>query len=295
MVKFYHLNSPRLTLWETHFEQATTKRDAEIWVANQEQILRDAVEESIQNNQKKPKVLFLWTSEPYYSTTRNQTSTLYGIPVHIFNLWNKRAFFHNGTFLYQICPILPPQPPPRTEWRPSTSCALITYPQGNRVDATQERVAVAKAGHSKKLCDIYGKGWPSGFSLENSRDGEWWKSKPGILQKYNFCLSMENCLQPYYVSEKLWDSILNGCLPIYCNNGTIYNDFPKGSFLDIREFASLDELWTTVKTMSLDEWNRRFTLCWMAMEAVWKRGQGCDYWIESVQEVQKTLNVLKLA
>jgi hypothetical protein len=29
------------------------------------------------------------------------------------------------------------------------------------------------------------------------------------------------------------------------------------------------------------------------MEAVWKRGQGCDYWIESVQEVQKTLDVLK--
>lgn len=294
MVKFYHLNNPRLTLWETHFEHAKTKRDAEIWVANQESILRDAIEETIQNNQKQPKVLFLWTSEPYYSTTRNQTTSIYGIPVHIFNLWNKRAFFHNGIFLYQTCATLPPQPAPRTEWRPSTCCALITYPQGNQVETTQERVTVAKSGHSKKLCDIYGKGWPPGYSLENSREGEWWKSKPGILQKYNFCIAMENCLQPYYISEKLWDSILNGCLPIYCNNGTIYTDFPKDSFLDIRNFASLDELWTTVKSMSLDEWNRRFGLCWNAMESVWKRGQGRDYWAESVQEVQKTLDILKL-
>jgi hypothetical protein len=297
MVKVYHLNNPRLTVWETHFEQAKTKRDAEIWVANQEQILRDAIEEAITNNQKKPKTLFLWTSEPYYSTTRNQTSTLYGIPVHIFNLWNRRAFFHNGIFLYQAYPTaLSPRPSLRTQWRsmgPQICCALITYPQGNRVEFTQERVAVAKTGHSKKLCDIYGKGWPPGYSRENSRDGEWWKSKPGILQNYDFCLAMENCLQPYYVSEKLWDSILNGCVPIYCDNGTIYNDFPRGSFLDIREFASLDELWTKVKTMSLYEWNQRFDLCWNAMETVWKRGHGIDYWKESAEEIQKTLDVLK--
>lgn len=293
MVKFYHLNDTRLTLWETHFERAQTKREAEIWIANQESILRDAVEAAIQNNQKKPKTLFLWTSEPYYSTTRMTTSSLYGIPVEIFNLWNKRSIFHNGTFLYQNVSIFPPRPEPRTSWRPSTCCALITYPQGEKVESTQERVAVAKAGHSKALCTIYGKGWPAGFSRENSRDGKWWESKPGILQAYNFCLSMENCLQPFYVSEKLWDAILNGCLPIYCNNGTIYTDFPKESFLDIRDYASLDDLWTTVQTMSLDEWNRRFTLCWTAMEQLWKKGQGYDYWTDSVQEVQRTLSALK--
>jgi len=295
MVKVYHLNSPRLTLWETHFEQARTKRDADIWVANQEQILRDAVEEAITNTQKKPKAVFLWTSEPYYSTTRNTTSNLYGVPLHIFNLWNRRVFFHNGTFLYQAFPtVLPPRPEPRTTWRSSICCALITYPQGNQIQTTQERVTVAKHGHSKKLCDIYGKGWPSGYSLENSRDGEWWKTKPGILQKYNFCLAMENSLLPFYISEKLWDSILNGCLPIYCNNGTVYNDFPRGSFLDIRDYKSLDDLWTTVKTMSLEEWNRRFDLCWTAMETVWKKGQGIDYWKESVEEVNKTIQTLKI-
>ncbi len=293
MVKVFHLNNPRLTLWETHFEQARTKREADVWVAHQEQLLRDAVEEAITNTQKKPKALFLWTSEPYFSTTRNTTSTLYGIPMYIFNLWNRRALYHNGTFLYQAyTTALPPRPPVRTAWRSSLTCALITYPQDTGIEFTQERVAVAKHGHAKGLCHIYGKGWPPGFSRENSREGEWWKSKPGILEKYDFCLAMENCLQPYYVSEKLWDSILNGCLPIYCNNGTIYNDFPQGSFLDIRDYKSLDDLWLAVKTMSLEEWNRRFDLCWTAMETLWKKGHGVDTWKDSVEEVQRVLNTL---
>jgi hypothetical protein len=295
MVKVFHLNNPRLTLWETHFEKAKTKRDADIWVGNQEQILREAIEEVITNNQKKPKILFLWTAEPYFSTTQARTSNLYGIPVHIFNLWNRRAIFHNGTFLYQAFPIaLPSRPPPRTVWRSSLTCALITYPQDTRSEFTQERVAVAKHGHSKGLCDIYGKGWPPGFSRENSREGEWWKSKPGILAKYDFCLSMENCLQPFYVSEKLWDSIVNGCLPIYCDNGTIYNDFPRQSFLDIREYKTLDDLWLAVKNMTLEEWNRRYDLCWTAMDALWKKGQGLDYWKDSVEEVNKSIEMLKI-
>ena len=290
MVKVYHLNNPRLTLWETHFERASTKQEANIWVAHQEQVLLDAVEEAITNNQKKPKALFLWTSEPYFSTTRNTRSELYGIPMHIFNLWNRRAVYHNGTFLYQAYPTaLPPRPLARTAWRSSLTCALITYPQDTTVQFTQERIAVAKHGHAKGVCHIYGKGWPPGFSRENSREGEWWKSKPGILEKYDFCVAMENCLQPFYVSEKLWDSILNGCLPIYCDNGTIYNDFPRGSFLDIREYKSLDDLWASVKNMTLEEWNRRFDLCWTAMETLWKKGQGVDYWKESVEEVQRVI------
>lgn len=293
-MKFFHLNNPRLTVWEHHFEQTNKKKEADIWVANTESILVQAIEECIQQNTKKPKKLFLWTSEPYYSTTTNTKSQIYGIPVEIFNLWNKRSLFHNGTFLFQNVSTLPPKPEKRQQWRssgPQSTCALITYPQETSIQATQERITIAKQGHLKGVCAIYGKGWPPGYSLENSRDGEWWKSKPSILAKYDFCLAMENSLQPYYVSEKLWDSILNGCLPIYCDNGTIYKDFPKDSFLDIRDYKSIDEVWDKVSTMSLEEWNRRFDVCWEAMVNLWKKGQQGDYWVDSVKEIEKALTV----
>lgn len=293
-MKFFHLNNPRLTVWEHHFEQTTKKKEADIWVANQESILVNAIEECIQQNTKKPKQLFLWTSEPYYSTTIQTTSQIYGIPVHIFNVWNGRSLFHNGTFLFQNVKSFPTKPERRQIWRSQnlqTTCALITYPQGNTVQATQERVTIAKEGFARGLCAIYGKGWPPGYSLENSRDGEWWKSKPAILTKYDFCVAMENCLKPYYVSEKLWDSILNGCLPIYCDNGTIYNDFPKDSFIDICEYNTIEEVWDTVRKMTLEEWNRRFDLCWEAMVNLWRKGQQGDYWMDSVKEIEKVLAV----
>lgn len=284
---FYLLNNPEFTPWSSpfHFQRTQKRANAPIWVGNQELVLMQAIEKTIQNNQKQPKLLILWTCEPYYSTTSKTESKLFGIPMLIFNLWNKRSFFHNAYFLCQHT-ALPPKPQPKISFRSKKCCALITYPQESKNQITQERVTVTKEGHARKLCDIYGKGWPPGFSLGNSRDGEWWKSKPGILSNYDFCISMENCLLPYYVSEKLWDAILNGCLPIYCNNGTIYNDFPQNSFLDIRAYSTLEELWKVVDTMTLEEWNRRFDLCWTAMVTLWEKMAQQNLWKESAKAIE---------
>jgi hypothetical protein len=169
----------------------------------------------------------------------------------------------------------------------------MTYPNSSAT-FTQERLTHALTGHEQGLVDIYGKGWPSGYVVGNSREGEWWKSKPAILANYDYNLAMENCVQPYYVTEKLWDSILNGCLPIYCFNGTIYDDFQRHSILDVRDFRSPEQLWEKVRTMSLAEWNQRFSLCWDAMETLWKRNQETPrvYWDRSIQAIQACIENL---
>lgn len=277
MKKIFFFGDPKNTLWdETQcqmpFERSRSKFQADIWVSTQEFTLMTQIEHYMVMNGKKPKLCILWTHEPYFSTRTESSHHVYHVPTYFFTIWNHKALFHNGTFLFQKFPsVFPEKPSPRTSWRSQgkRTVALITYPQST-VPETKERAIIAKHGHTSSVLDIYGKGWPDGISKGNSRDGEWWNSKPGILAGYDFNLAMENCCQPYYVSEKLWDSILYGCLPIYKDNGTIYETFPKDSFLDIKNYSSYDELWKHVESMSLEEWNRRYFACWEAMETLWK-------------------------
>jgi hypothetical protein len=302
-MKFHLLTNPRHTVWDsteskidTFFDFTPNLWQADIWVANQEAPLRENLEKALVLNRKKPKACILWTHEPYFSTTTSSKIKLYDCPVYIFNVWNGRALKQNGTFLFQNFPTsFPLKSQKRSDWRSQgkKTCVLMTYPN-SAAPFTQERLSYALSGHEKKGLDIYGKGWPPGYSIENSRDGEWWKSKPGILEKYDYNLALENCIQPHYVSEKLWDSILNGCLPIYCHNGTIYDDFMRHSFLDVRDFRSHEQLWEKIQAMSLSEWNQRYSMCWDAMETLWKRNQQSQetFWKRSIEEIQALLENL---
>lgn len=301
-MKAHLLTSPRNTVWDTTeseissiFQFTLQAWQADIWVANQESVLREKLEQAIQLNRKKPKACILWTHEPYFSTTTATRLTLYGCPIEVFNVWNGRAIKQNGVFLTQNLKQMPPRPAIRTEWRSSgkKTCCLMTYPQAN-AKFTQERLIYASKGYELGQLDLYGKGWPEGMSLGNSRDGDWWTTKPEILKRYDNNLSLENCVQPYYVTEKLWDSILNGCLPIYGYNGTIYDDFDRDTFLDVRDFQSPEKLWEKVESMSLKEWNKRFEGCWRGMESLWKVNQANPgrIWEKSILQIQDAIENL---
>lgn len=281
MKKIFFFGSPKNTLWDEEqcnlpFERAKTKYGAKIWVATQEMTLIQNIEMNMVTGRDPPKLAIVWTHEPYFCKRNGSEFTMYKVPFLYFTVWNHKALFHNGTFLFQNYPTsFPERPSPRTTWRSTGKkvVALLTYPQPGAL-ATQYRATVAMNGYEKSMIDIYGKGWPNGISKGNSRDGEWWKSKPGILEQYDFNLAMENCEEPYYVTEKLWDSIVNGCLPIYnSKNSKIYETFPTESFLDVAKYSSLEKLWEHVNTMTLEEWNMRYFACWDAMETLWNSFQ----------------------
>lgn len=297
------LTNPKNTVWDPKesqidqiFDIVVQPSRADIWVANQEGPLRDQLEKSIQANTRKPKACILWTHEPYFSTTTQTQIKLYDCPVFVFNVWNGRALKQNGTFLFQKG-TLPPRPDLRSEWRSQGKkiCALMTYPKSD-ASFTQNRLQIVLSGHQAGALDIYGKGWPQGMTVGNSRDGEWWNTKPAILEKYDFNVALENSIQPFYVTEKLWDSIACGTLPIYSDNGTIYKDFVKGSFLDVQDFSTTEKLWECISSMSHQEWSFRMGQCIGAMEGIWERqkSKGQLFWQESIEEIQKELNNLDL-
>ena len=41
------------------------------------------------------------------------------------------------------------------------------------------------------------------------------QSKGDVMREYKFCITMENSIAYDYISEKVWDGLAAGCLPVY--------------------------------------------------------------------------------
>ena len=136
-------------------------------------------------------------------------------------------------------------------------------------DLDTTRCKHALALHHAGLCDIYGSGWPAGISREDSGFQSthplhlnWWTRKLRLLREYRYNLCLENTAANYYCTEKLWHAIQAETLPIYWSgNTTIYETFPRNSFIDVTDFCDTDHLIEYLKAMSEDEYVSRMNLC----------------------------------
>jgi hypothetical protein len=82
-------------------------------------------------------------------------------------------------------------------------------------------------------CDFYGRDLPT-WANAHSISNKWYGMAP-----YYYNLAIENYADnAWYVSEKLWDSLLAWCLPIYYGGSAADKLLPPGSFLRL---PSLDE------------------------------------------------------
>lgn len=131
--------------------------------------------------------------------------------------------------------------------------------QSNCLSLNRYRTRLALKLHEFDQIDIIGRGWPPGVSLEDSRSGNWIDSKLDHLSSYKFSLSIENCLVRGYVSEKIWQPISVGCLPIYYSGGnsSIESMLPLGSFVDASSFDDAAMLSGYLSEMPDYEYNKR--------------------------------------
>ncbi|NJM31401.1 MAG: hypothetical protein HC855_16125 [Rhizobiales bacterium] len=216
------------------------------------------------------KTYFLWTNEPFLSDTALETLALpAGGALHVFNVHNGRVYSDN--FFY--CD-------------GAEEVALLTDEQSLNADFSNKTVSVAAAkrawplvveGIDRSLCvkradfaldlfrqgqaRIIGKNWPTGVAKADTRYFNRRSSKTEFLRTANFNLCPENTDADFYVTEKLWEAIAAGCLPIYHANGTIYQSFPRGSFVDMRDFKDGGELGAFIAAMSFEEYRFRINAC----------------------------------
>jgi alpha(1,3/1,4) fucosyltransferase len=75
------------------------------------------------------------------------------------------------------------------------------------------------------------------------------RKKP-ILEKYKFSFCYENVKDvDGYITEKIFDSLFTGCVPIYLGANNIDDYIPKNCFIDVREFKSMNELYAFISHM----------------------------------------------
>ena len=116
------------------------------------------------------------------------------------------------------------------------------------------------------IVDLYGRGWGRWWSRTSSWLPYWLNrtklmsiykgectSKYEILSSYKYCLCFENMEMKGYVSEKLFDCLYAGTIPIYWGAPDIDSLIPSEVFIDARKFSSWSELWIKVNSLSSEE------------------------------------------
>ena len=100
--------------------------------------------------------------------------------------------------------------------------------------------------------ELYGKGWdqripgfPKSYHLAAKKIYKGViapSEKLAVLNRFKFALCFENCVFPGYVTEKIFDCFLAGCIPIYFGAPDIRKFVPQDAFIDFTEFADFTSL-----------------------------------------------------
>ncbi len=82
------------------------------------------------------------------------------------------------------------------------------------------------------------------------------KSKRSTLQQYKFSLCYENSIFPGYLTEKIFDALFAGCVPVYLGDPEVEKSIPADAFVDKRHFATYEILYDFLKNMTQEEYER---------------------------------------
>ena len=75
-------------------------------------------------------------------------------------------------------------------------------------------------------------------------------SKYEVLSQYRFSLCFENMVMKGYVTEKMFDCIYAGTIPLYLGASDIETLVPSEVYVDCRQFKSWRELKIKIESMS---------------------------------------------
>lgn len=79
------------------------------------------------------------------------------------------------------------------------------------------------------------------------------EDKYKVLSKYQFALCFENCEYPGYITEKIFDCFICGCIPVYKGAPDIDRFIPSNLYIDMRKFSSFEELDLFLQNLTQEE------------------------------------------
>lgn len=116
-----------------------------------------------------------------------------------------------------------------------------------------ERIKVIDFFKNDVAFSLYGHNWLKFPKPLNCYKGKV-EDKIFTYKSYDFAFIFENSNnEPGGISEKLWDSMAAGCIPIYYGAPNIGEYIPRECFIDYRKFNNLSDLKNYLIKMSLKE------------------------------------------
>jgi hypothetical protein len=116
--------------------------------------------------------------------------------------------------------------------------------------------------------DIYGPSWHGervswlriyGRRPYKCRVSDFTDKKHQIISNYRFCIAVENYRGKFdYISEKIFDPMIAGTVPVYLGDENITNVVPSDAFVDVRHFKGHTELLHYLNSCSESEWTKMF-------------------------------------
>lgn len=102
--------------------------------------------------------------------------------------------------------------------------------------------------------ELYGPRWDrSGLSFVRKIWKGFAENKPLTMSNYNFVLCFENATWPGYVTEKIFDCMVVGTIPIYWGAPDIEEDVPTECFIDMRKFKNYGELRSFLRGLTAED------------------------------------------
>lgn len=107
--------------------------------------------------------------------------------------------------------------------------------------------------HAEDDFGLCGLGWDKADFLSYKALG---LEKREFLSRYKFCFCFENIIDVKgYVTSKIFDAFKAGCIPVYWGAPNISDYVPADCFIDKRNFASPEELYNFLSTMTQERYD----------------------------------------
>jgi len=135
-------------------------------------------------------------------------------------------------------------------------------PRGRKGELYSQRIHAMGELARLDAVDLYGIGWNKWWT----RSAAWWPywknfrairsiykgpcaSKFDVLQNYEFSLCLENMTMRGYMTEKMFDALYAGTIPLYWGPDDILDYVPADVFVDVTKYSSWSAMWQDVSSM----------------------------------------------
>lgn len=213
---------------------------------------------------KNPRIKFILTAnEPWIICPMHSPNILGELPIDIVLTWNDIAVKQYKHIRKANIgePYIHVDLVPAVEFNNKKMCCLIiSNKASNKPNGLYNERLTAIRFLAKKNADfdLFGVGWDlSTDPLVKKVYKGTVVSKKETMQHYKFAICYENVKDEMgLITEKIFDCFAAGCVPVYYGARNVTDYIPKECFIDFRDFADYEDLYSFIMNMEEKEYNK---------------------------------------